>query len=104
MRVAALVVVLLAGCATPEGGVTAARDSWHGAAYDEVVLRWGTPVRSTKLTDGRDVYTWVSEDAASSGSVRPSIGIYGGRGGMGVGTGVIFGPGGEIVRCERTLI
>ena len=68
-------------------------------------MRWGTTVRSTKLTDGRDVYTWVSEGAATRGSVYPSIGISGGRGGVGIGTGVIFASGaGESVLCERTLI
>jgi hypothetical protein len=106
MRIATLMVVLLAGCATSGGELTEARGSWDGATYDEVVLRWGTPVRSTKLTDGRDVYTWVSESVGSRGSVHPSIGISGGSGGgIGIGTGIMFGSGGgEPVRCERTLI
>jgi len=105
MRIAALMVFLLAGCATAGADLAAAKDSWIGAAYDEVVLRWGIPVRSTKLTDGRDVYTWVSEGAATRGGVFPSIGISGGSGGVGLGTGVIFASGGgETVRCERTLI
>ena len=106
MRIATLMVVLLAGCATSGGELTEARGGWDGATYDEVVLRWGTPVRSTKLTDGRDVYTWVSESVGSRGSVHPSIGISGGSGGgIGIGTGIMFGSGGgEPVRCERTLI
>jgi hypothetical protein len=106
MRIATLMVVLLAGCATSGGELNEARGSWDGATYDEVVLRWGTPVRSTKLTDGRDVYTWVSESVGSRGSVHPSIGISGGSGGgIGIGTGIMFGSGGgEPVRCERTLI
>ena len=105
MVAAALAVLFLAGCATSVVDFAAARDSWNGATYDEVVLRWGAPMRSTKLTDGRDVYTWVSEGAASRGSVYPSIGISGGSGGVGIGTGVIFASGGgESVRCERTLI
>ncbi len=108
MRIAALTVVLLAGCATAGGELTEATDSWDGATYDEVVSRWGAPARSTKLTDGRDAYTWVSEGAASRGSVHPSIGIGisgGSGGGIGIGTGIIFGSGGgEPVRCERTLI
>jgi len=90
MRIASLIVVLLAGCVTAGAELTEARDSWQGASYDEVVLRWGTPVRSTKLTDGRDVYTWMSESSISRGGVSPSIGF-------GVGSG-------EPVRCERTLI
>ena len=106
MRIAALIVVVLAGCVAPGGELADTRGSWDGATYDEVVLRWGTPVRSTKLTDGRDVYTWVSESVGSRGSVHPSIGISGGSGGgIGIGTGIMFGSGGgEPVRCERTLI
>jgi hypothetical protein len=106
MRIVTLMVVLLAGCAAPGAELSEARDGWDGATYDEVVLRWGTPVRSTKLTDGRDVYTWVSESVGSRGSVHPSIGISGGSGGgIGIGTGIMFGSGGgEPVRCERTLI
>ena len=106
MRTASLVVVLLAGCATAGGELTEVRDSWQDASYDEVVLRWGTPVRSTKLTDGSDVYTWMSESSVSRGGVSPSIGIgVGSGGGVSFGTGVMFrSGGGEPVRCERTLI
>ena len=104
MRFATLVVVLLAGCAAP-GGLTDATDSWDGATYDEVVLRWGTAVRSTRLNDGRDVYTWVSESAGTRARAQPSVGIGIGSGGVGIGTGVMFGAsGGEPQRCERTLI
>jgi hypothetical protein len=100
-----LMVVLLAGCAAP-GGISDATGSWDGATYDEAVLRWGTPARSTKLTDGRNVYTWVSDGTYSRGSVHPSIGISGGSGGgIGIGTGIMFGSGGgEPARCERTLV
>jgi hypothetical protein len=106
MRFLVLVLVLVAGCAaTPGGDVTAARGSWHGAQYDDVVRSWGAPVRSTKLADGSDAYTWVSESVAPRPSFWPSIGIFGGSGGVGFGTGVTMGPGGgELVRCERTLI
>jgi len=89
MKFATLIFALLAGCAAP-GGIGEATGSWDGATYDEVVLRWGAPARSTKLTDGRDVYTWVSESAGSRGSSAVGFGIGGG--------------GGEAVRCERTLI
>ena len=105
MRIASSIFVLLAGCATAGGELIEARDSWQGASYDEVVVRWGTPVRSTKLTDGRDVYTWTSESSISRGGVSPSIGIGAGSGGVSIGTGVMFrSGGGEPVRCERTLI
>ena len=106
MRYTAALLVLLAGCASaPTGDVTAARSSWQGATYDEVIASWGTPVRATKTTDGRDVYTWVSESTSSGPSFFPSIGIFGGSGGVGFGTGVTMGPGmgGDFVRCERTL-
>jgi hypothetical protein len=108
MRVMIAVLVFLAGCAsTPNGDVGAARNAWAGATYDEVVSAWGTPVRSTKTSDGRDVYTWSSETVASRGAFFPSIGIFGGSGvGVGFGTGVTMasGAGGEFLRCERTLI
>ena len=108
MRFMAVVLVFLAGCAsTPGNGDTsAARTSWQGATYDDVVRSWGAPVRSTKMTDGRDVYTWVSETVTSRASFFPSVGIFGGSGGVGFGTGVTMGSGGggELTRCERTLI
>ena len=106
MRIIPLTVLFLAGCASPGGEFAEARGSWDGATYDEVVLRWGTPARSTKLTDGSNVYTWISESVGTRGRVSPSIGIGIGSGGaVGIGTGVMFGSaGGEPVRCERTLI
>lgn len=96
MRFAALCAVMLAGCAGMGGDFSAARDSWRDATYDEVVARWGAATRSTTLSDGRAVHTWVSEGTVSRGSLYPSIGI---------GTGVTLGSGGyEQVRCERTLV
>ena len=101
----ALLLLLLGGCAGT-GETVGPESGWNGAAYDEVVRAWGTPARSTKLTDGSNVYTWVSEGAGTRGRVSPSIGIgVGSGGGVGIGTGVTFGSGGgETVRCERTLI
>ena len=102
----AVLAAVFAGCAatSPDTGNPAARESWQGATYDEVVATWGVPVRSTKLSDGRDAYTWVSETVAPRGALWPSLGIFGGSGGFGVGTGVTVGPGGgELQRCERTL-
>ena len=103
----AAVLALLAGCAsTPGGDINTARNSWQGASYDDVVRTWGAPSRSTKMTDGRDVYTWVSETVTSRPAFFPSLGIFGGSGGVGFGTGVTMGGGGggELSRCERTLI
>ena len=108
MRVASVLLVLITGCATSggDGGdLAAARGSWQGAGYDEVVTRWGAPARNTPMTDGRAAYTWVSETTLPRGSFFPSIGMGVGSGGIGLGTGVTMGPGGgELVRCERTLI
>jgi len=107
MRIATLMVVVLVGCAAPGGELTEATGSWDGATYDEVVLRWGTPARSTKLSDGRDVYTWASDSVGSRGSSSVGFGIGGGRGGgVGIGTGIMFGSGGgePVARCERSLI
>jgi len=105
MRIAPAVLLLLAACAST-GETTGPESGWNGASYDDVVRAWGTPARSTKLTDGADVYTWVSEGAGTRGRVSPSIGIgMSSGGGVGVGTGITFGSGGgEPVRCERTLI
>ena len=107
MRVPVLLLALLAGCATLANDIEGAKRSWYGAQYEDVVSRWGTPVRHTTFADGRFVYTWESEGSASGGAGFPSIGVFGGSGGVGVGvgTGMIFGSGGyERVRCERTLI
>ena len=103
IRIAAA-LALLAGCATTEK----AKESWSGASYDEVLRAWGPPIRSTKLADGADVHTWVSETGPV---VRqgPScgVGVFGGSGGggMGVGASVPFGSGSAVPpsRCERTL-
>ena len=105
MRRGLLLALLLAGCATG-GDIQGARDSWQGASYDDVVARWGAPGRYTTLSDGAYVYTWDSE-GTSGGRFYPSIGVgaASGGGGVGIGTGVIFGGGGgDLVRCERTLI
>lgn len=104
MNARALILVLLAGCAsTQPADLNQARDGWYGVRYETAVLRWGVPTRSTVLPDGRDAHTWVSESYAGGGWF-PSIGIFGGSGGVGVGTGVTMGQGGgELLRCERTL-
>ncbi len=97
--------LLIGACASTPGDMDGAAGSWHGARYDDVVAVWGNPVRSSALSDGREAYTWVSESTASRGAVFPSIGIFGGSGGVGIGAGASVGPGGMgLVRCERTLI
>ena len=99
-----MLMAMLSGCATSGAEMDAARNSWLGARYDDVVLTWGAPMRSTPLSDGRLAYTWVSDRPSSGGTILPSVGIFGGSGGIGVGTGVTMGPGGgDWQRCERTL-
>ena len=102
----AAVAALVAACAsTSDADVFAARDTWKGSSYDDVVARWGVPARSTKLADGREAYTWMSETFTSRPAFFPSIGVFGGSGGAGVGVGVGGASGGgELQRCERTLI
>lgn len=94
-----LLTLLLAGCASIEK----AKNSWQGAHYDEVISRWGAPYRSTKLADGSPVHTWVAEGGYSGGPAS-SVGVFGGSGGIGVGTSILFGGGGAPQRCERTLV
>jgi len=78
----------VAACAV-DNQLTAARESWRGATYEQVVAAWGPPARSAK-----DSHTWLSEDRAPR-EVK--------RSGDGVG-GVLFGaPEGTAARCERTL-
>ena len=101
----------LAACATPDPEFTAARESWRGATYDEVLRLWGPPTRTVKAS-GQENHTWVSEERVQRGA--SGSGVYGGvgvgsgrRGGVGVGVGVggvIFNPSGESVRCDRTLV
>ena len=63
--------------------LAAARDSWRGASYEEVLAAWGPPASSA-----RDSRTWISEPAVH-------------RSGGGAG-GAIFSAEGP--RCERTLV
>jgi hypothetical protein len=103
-----IALFLLAGCATAtvEQEFDQAKNSWQGAAYEDVVTRWGPPVRSATLPDGRQTHTWSSQEAplrAPGPSV--GVGVFGGSGGGGVGVGVGF-PFGTTVNpatCERTL-
>jgi hypothetical protein len=102
-----LLISLLAGCATT-ADIDSAKTTWHGATYDQVVSRWGTPVRQTTLSDGAQVYTWITE--GGGGGFPGSVGVFGGSGGGGGGVGVGIGlplpgmgGGGELQRCERTL-
>ena len=79
----------VAGCAT-DSELAAARESWRGATYDQVVAAWGSPARNA-----RGSYTWLSEDSLPQAQ----------RSGGGAG-GVVFGgaPDRVAARCERTLV
>lgn len=104
-RASLLTVLCFSACASTTDDMYGVERSWQGAGYDEAATRWGTPVRSATLSDGRQAYTWVSESTASRGVVWPSIGIFGGGGGAGVGAGATIGPGApSLLRCERTLV
>lgn len=86
---AALAASGIAACGL-DSELSAARESWRGASYDQVVAAWGPPTRNAK-----DSYTWLSEDRVPQAQ----------RSGSGAG-GVIFGgaPGAVAARCERTLL
>ena len=64
--------LLLAACATTEE----AKQSWAGATYDEAVRAWGPPARSTKLSDGSDVHTWVAEGGPTYATWFFALHIY----------------------------
>ena len=82
----------VAACASFDSELAAARESWQGATYDQVVAAWGTPTRNAG-----DAYTWLSEDRA------PQAQRSGSGGGAG---GVMFSaaPDRVAARCERTLL
>lgn len=93
-RIVAAAALAAAGCATVDPNLAAARDSWQGARYDDVVLAWGAPARSSRLADGRESHTWMSEDAA----------VIRGSGGAGGAGGIVFREPGDPARCDRTLV
>jgi hypothetical protein len=84
---AVLAAAGIAACAV-DNELTAARDSWRGATYDQVVAAWGPPAQSTK-----DSHTWRSED-------RPPSSME--RSGVGAGS-VLFSAEATGARCDRTL-
>jgi hypothetical protein len=98
---------LIAACAGIDPELAAARESWRGASYDEVVAAWGPPNRIVK-SGSQENHTWLTEDRLQRGGSGVYGGVGAGRGGVGVGVGMgggaIFGPGGDRVRCERTLV
>lgn len=75
-------LLVLAGCASHRE-LSAARDSWRGASYDQVIAAWGPPTKTM-----RDSHTWSSEPLVH-------------RSGGGAG-GALFGA--ETGPCERALV
>src|ERR1700682_1641316 len=106
MRLAALLLAWIAGCAAMDPGFAPTRDGWNGAALEEVTPRWGPPARSETLPDGAQKHTWVSEaySRTPAGTIGIFGGSFGGRGGVGMGASTPFGLRDEAVRCDRTLI
>jgi hypothetical protein len=82
-------MLVAAACASMDADFAAARESWRGATYEQVVMAWGTPSQSSV-----DSHTWLSDDSVPQAQ----------RSGTGVG-GVIFGApaGAAAARCDRTL-
>lgn len=78
----ALAASAVAACASVDDELAAARQSWRGATYDQVLMAWGAPSHSA-----RDSHTWLSGD----GRIQHSGGGAG---------GVIFAA---PARCDRTL-
>ena len=80
----ALAASAVVACASTDDELAAARQSWRGATYDQVLMAWGTPSHSAK-----DSHTWLSGDGRQI--------QHSGGGGAG---GVIFAA---PARCDRTL-
>src|SRR5262245_59931192 len=96
MRILTAIVILLAGCASTGGDIQGARDSWNGAAYDDVVSRWGATHRHQTFPDGAQVYTWESESKRGPSPGYSSVAALG-RSSVGALPQ-------QMVRCNRTLI
>ena len=81
-RTTVLALLVVVGCAG-DRELAAARDSWRGATYDQVVAAWGHPTKTV-----RDSYIWSAEAPVH-------------RSGGGAG-GALFGA--DTGPCERALV
>ena len=100
-------LLLLAACASVQEDLDQAKASWQGASYDEVVARWGPPVRTVTLPDGRQMHTWTSQEPPVL-APGPAVGVgvfggSGGGGGIGIGASFPFSMTVNPPACERTL-
>jgi len=106
---AASFALFLAACATTDPEVDAARQTWRGASYDDVVAAWGPPNRIDK-SGPQEKHIWVTEGRVERprSTIGFGVGMGGGRGNVGVGVGVgggqVLSTSVEPVRCERALI
>jgi hypothetical protein len=90
MRLASALAALLAGCATTPPELYEARDSWQGAAYGEVVARWGARPGAQSSRRARFLHLgFESAVAAALAAGAWAPGVRRSRR--------------QSVRCERTL-
>ena len=106
---AASFTLFLAACATTDPEIDAARQTWRGASYDDVIAAWGPPNRIDK-SGPQEKHIWVTEGRVERprSTIGFGVGMGGGRGNVGVGVGVgggqVLSTSVEPVRCERALI
>ncbi len=93
-RIAAGVTVMLglAGCvfrtAPTEAKYAANLDKLVGSPIEEIVERWGYPVRTFEAPSGRTVYVWVTATSEKKATVTtPLFGSYVSTGGETVSHG-----------------
>jgi hypothetical protein len=89
-RVVLLGWMVLSGCASlPAGRVDALAATWVGAAYDDLVGRWGAPTSFRRGDDGIHAVWENRENEPDAGGTSVAVGIgagsYGRHGGVGVG-------------------
>jgi hypothetical protein len=71
----ALAALAAAACASTDGGeLAAARDSWRGATYDQVLMAWGTPSQSAV-----DSHTWLSGTRYPAARCDRTLAFHDGR-------------------------
>ena len=105
----AFLAFLLAACATTDPEIDAARKSWLGASYDDIVAAWGPPNRIDR-SGPQEKHIWVTEGRVERprSTIGFGVGMGGGRGnvglGVGVGGGQVLSTSVEPVRCERALV
>jgi len=98
-------IALIASCwpLAPLAELGEATNSWYGATYDEVVLRWARRCAvPSSTTAAMSIPGFPKAQAPGARSAVVGIGI--GSGGVASVPGDVRTSGGEPQRCERTLI